>query len=102
VSLLLDDECRVCFHVHPGVIPCMDIAHDPGPDDTDIESVCGCDVYVDLEAESRIVVHVHDWQPLIHEPTNQVYRVECSGCHKTPYEILGDTVIPPRTTKAPV
>jgi len=55
MSLLADDECRLCFH-GPHGIPCTDIAHDPGPDDTDIESVCGCDKYVDLEAQSRIIV----------------------------------------------
>ena len=59
MSLLLDDECRVCFHVHPDEHPCTQIAHDPGPRG-DIASVCGCPVYVDLEAESRIIVRKTD------------------------------------------
>lgn len=56
MSLLKDDECRNCFHVHPDDPVCVDIAHDPGPDGGDIASVCGCREYVDLEAERRIVV----------------------------------------------
>jgi hypothetical protein len=59
-SLLDDDQCRVCFHTHPYPGPCNQDEHDPGPDGTCIISVCVCEEYVDLEAESRIVVKLDD------------------------------------------
>jgi len=55
-SLLSDDECRVCFHVHPDG-PCTSDEHAPGPDG-EVVTPCLCDEYVDLEAEARIVVTV--------------------------------------------
>jgi hypothetical protein len=63
-GLLPDDLCRVCFH-GPHGIPCTDIDHSPGPIDAagvvhDIRSVCGCEEYVNLEAQSRIVVTLVD------------------------------------------
>ena len=55
IPLLADDVCRVCFHdAHPDQI-CQEV------DPVDINPqrhTCGCKEYVDLEAESRIVVHV--------------------------------------------
>lgn len=54
VPLLADDDCRLCFHSHPDGT-CHAMAVDPTPDGP-VYSPCGCIVYVDLEAESRIVV----------------------------------------------
>ena len=57
MSLLPDDVCRVCFHgPHPDQ-KCQEV--DP-PDINPYGYVCGCDEYVDLEAESRIIVHVEE------------------------------------------
>lgn len=65
MSLLSDDQCRVCFHGPHGV-PCRDVAEDPGPDGP-VFSLCGCREYVDLAAESQIVVRLPEKQlnPLI-------------------------------------
>jgi len=59
MSLLDDDQCRLCYHTHKRTTRngmCAEICEDPGPDDEPVLSVCGCDEYVDLEAQSRIVV----------------------------------------------
>lgn len=99
MSLLDDDQCRVCFHgPHPG-LPCVDISHDPGPPDEDgtvpdIATVCGCLEYVDLEAESRIIVsHEHRWRQYTDHDTGYVFRVDCIDCGKTPWETLMEKAI---------
>ena len=53
--LLADDICRVCFHVHPYAGRCGQREETPSPTSIDY-GVCDCREYVDLEAESRIVV----------------------------------------------
>ncbi len=58
-DLLPDDMCRVCYHVHPYVGRCGQLAHDPGPNDTDVTSICECSEYVDFVAQSKIVVTSH-------------------------------------------
>lgn len=64
-TLLADDVCRVCYHgPHPDR-PCVDIEETPTEDGEVEKSVCGCPEYVDLEAESRIVVKV---EPPMTEP----------------------------------
>lgn len=55
-SLIEDDDCRVCYHKHPDG-PCQENDLLPGPDGEETVP-CMCDDYVDLEAESRIVVKV--------------------------------------------
>lgn len=64
-DLLADNECRVCYHVHPHAGRCGQLTHDPGPNDTDVTSICECREYVDLEAEGRIVVAAYG--PRSHE-----------------------------------
>lgn len=65
MSLLNDDQCRNCYHVHPGTV-CYGTAEDPGPDGP-VYSVCGCKDYVDLEAESRIVVRPYKARPAMED-----------------------------------
>jgi hypothetical protein len=54
MSLLADDECRACFHVHP-YGRCIQLTEDPSPNGP-VWSICQCNIYIDLEAESRIIV----------------------------------------------
>jgi len=56
MNLLADDQCRNCYHAHPKGT-CIQTAEDPGPDGP-VYSLCGCMEYVDLEAQSHIVVKV--------------------------------------------
>ena len=64
MSLLADDQCRVCFHGPHAGVPCADIEHTPGPPNdengvpNDYATLCGCMEYVDLEAESKIIVRL--------------------------------------------
>ena len=59
MSLLQDDDCRVCFHgPHPDSI-CVEIDFmGTDEDGNELYSPCYCDEYVDLEAESKIVVRI--------------------------------------------
>lgn len=58
IKLINDDVCRLCYHVHDYVGRCGQVSHDPGPNDTDVTSICICEQYVDLKAQSKIVVRV--------------------------------------------
>jgi hypothetical protein len=56
-KLLEDDVCRVCFHGPHAGKPCIEV--DP-PDINPYKYRCGCTEYVDLDAESRIIVRRKD------------------------------------------
>jgi hypothetical protein len=95
MSLLTDDQCRNCYHGPHGV-PCTDISEDPGPgpDWLPVKSVCGCRDYVDLEAESRIVVPDISHTPVGDERMTPE-REAAIRARDAGTEILGEPIDPP-------
>lgn len=58
-SLLLDNQCRVCYHVHDyGTCTERDEFAEYMTGEPYI--ACGCEEYVDLDAESRIIIKIDE------------------------------------------
>ena len=75
-SLLADAQCRACYHIHPDG-PCT--AMDP-IDINPYRHTCLCNEYVDLEAQSKIIVQREPrWLARKNQPITEGVSTHDSG-----------------------